>query len=168
MTKACVRWTPYDDATLLRLRDGDGLGFEEIAAELPGRTPAACAIRYYGKLKGAAGRTRRAKGPKPSAPAVSWRKRGASVAGVVAVPQPAAVVVVAPAAKASPAVERFRMPCLDHLRENAELQLRIDRQGLTAGFFGDPPPGRSALDERTRAAGAAAQQPSGRGGSDVG
>jgi len=25
---------------------------------------------------------------------------------------------------------------------------RIERQGLTAGFLGDPPPGRSALDQR--------------------
>jgi hypothetical protein len=106
MTRTAVRWTPYDDATLLRLRDGDGLGFEEIAAELPGRTPAACAIRYYGKLKGAAGRTGAPRGQSRARLPVSWRKRGASVAGVVAVPQPAAVEVVAPAAKASPAVER--------------------------------------------------------------
>jgi len=66
-----------------------------------------------------------------------------------------------------PAVERRRMPSLDHLRERAELHLRISGQGLTAGFFGDPPPGRSALDERVRAAAAATQRPSDREGSDV-
>ena len=29
-----------------------------------------------------------------------------------------------------------------------DINLRIARQGLTAGVFGDPPPGRSALDQR--------------------
>ncbi len=31
---------------------------------------------------------------------------------------------------------------------DADLRTRIARQGLTAGVFGDPPPGRSALDQR--------------------
>lgn len=31
---------------------------------------------------------------------------------------------------------------------DADLRGRIARQGLTAGFLGDPPPGRSALDQR--------------------
>lgn len=34
---------------------------------------------------------------------------------------------------------------------DADLRLRIARQGLTAGVFGDPPAGRSALDQRERA-----------------
>ncbi len=29
-----------------------------------------------------------------------------------------------------------------------DIRARIARQGLTAGFLGDPPPGRSALDQR--------------------
>jgi hypothetical protein len=34
------------------------------------------------------------------------------------------------------------------LKLGAEMRDRIGAQGLTAGWFGDPPPGRSALDER--------------------
>lgn len=30
----------------------------------------------------------------------------------------------------------------------SDIRARIARQGLTAGFCGDPPPGRSALDQR--------------------
>jgi len=57
----------------------------------------------------------------------------------------------------SPVIDRKIPPAcrtdyLDALRERAELQLRIAERGLTAGFFGDPPPGRSALDERRAAA----------------
>jgi hypothetical protein len=33
---------------------------------------------------------------------------------------------------------------------NADLLRRIKAQGLTAGFFGDPPPGRSALDKKRK------------------
>ena len=31
---------------------------------------------------------------------------------------------------------------------DADIRARIAAQGLTAGFLGDPPPGRSALDQR--------------------
>lgn len=34
------------------------------------------------------------------------------------------------------------------LRFAAEMLIRIGEQGITAGLLGDPPPGRSALDER--------------------
>lgn len=33
---------------------------------------------------------------------------------------------------------------------DADIRARIARQGITAGVFGDPPPGRSALDQRGR------------------
>src|SRR4051812_43676296 len=160
MTRTAVRWTPYDDATLLRLRDGEGLGFQDVAKRMPGRTASACEMRYYGKLKGARNQTRRASGPRPSIPAVSWRKRGAAVAGVVAAPADVASPALPSATRPLMiSADRIRMPCLDGLRERAELQLRIDRQGLTAGFFGDPRPGRSALDERARAPAPVAGRP---------
>ena len=38
---------------------------------------------------------------------------------------------------------------------DAFVRERIERQGLTAGVFGDPPPGRSALDARRCADGTA-------------
>ncbi len=142
---------------VLRLRDGEDLDWTTIAAAMPGRTASACEQRYYGKLKGARDRAPRRTGPapKPGAPGL-WRRP-------VVVNVPLAEKPVAPLA---PVVEIRRMPSLDHLRERAELQLRIDRQGLTAGFFGDPPPGRSALDERIRAAAAARDLPYKRGGLD--
>ncbi|BAL77051.1 hypothetical protein [Bradyrhizobium cosmicum] len=141
-----VRWTSADDEKLLRLRDGERLSFPEIVKQMPGRTQGACELRYYMGLKGVRDGTERPKGPKPFLPAVSWRKRGAVKAGVVL--EPPVAVASLPVPVPPPVVERRRMPSLDHLRERAELQLRIDRQGLTAGFFGDPPPGRSALDQR--------------------
>ncbi|EJN15708.1 hypothetical protein PMI42_00726 [Bradyrhizobium sp. YR681] len=162
--RTCVRWSRAEDAELLRLRDVARLDWPAIAAKLPGRSAAACEQRYYGKLKGARDRARRPRVPKPSQPVVSWRKRGAAIVDAAAEPV-AAVPVVVPSTP--PLILPKRMPSLDHLRERAELQLRIDRQGLTAGFFGDPPPGRSALDARARAAAAGVQLPSGRGGSDV-
>jgi hypothetical protein len=164
MTRTSVRWSPHDDAKLLRLRDGERWGFPEIAAAMPGRTAPACEQRYYGKLKGVRDKRPRPSGPKPTVPPVSWRKRGAAVAIVAPA---AAVEVVAPPAPVAIA-PRIRTPLLDGLRERAELHLRIAERGLTAAFFGDPPPGRSALDERTRAAGAVTQRPPANGGSDAG
>ncbi len=37
---------------------------------------------------------------------------------------------------------------------DADIAARIRRQGVTAGFLGDPPPGRSALDQRRGTSGA--------------
>ncbi|WP_039799889.1 SANT/Myb-like DNA-binding domain-containing protein [Bradyrhizobium sp. WSM4349] len=155
--RTCVRWSAAEDAALLRLRDIERRDWLSIAARLPGRSAASCEQRYYGKLKSSRDCTRRPRGPIPSRPAVSWRKRGGAIA--------VAPVVDAPAPPA-PVSVRTRMPFLDHLRDRAELHLRIDRQGLTAAFFGDPPPGRSALDQRASAANAAVQRPSGIGVSD--
>jgi hypothetical protein len=160
--RTCVRWSADEDTALLRLRDIERRDWLSIAARLPGRSVASCEQRYYGKLKGARDCTRRPRGPIPSRPAVSWRKRGGAIA--VVAPDVVAVVDV-PAPPAAVAV-RTRPPFLDHLRDRAELHLRIDRQGLTAAFFGDPPPGRSALDQRASAAGVAVQRPSGVGVSD--
>ncbi|BCA04182.1 SANT/Myb-like DNA-binding domain-containing protein [Bradyrhizobium diazoefficiens] len=162
--RTCVRWSGNEDAELLRMRDVERLDWPEIAAALPGRSGPACEQRYYGKLKGARDRARRPRGPKPSVPAVSWRKRGVAAAGVV--PEIAAVVAPAAPALPLPVVERKRMPLMDHLRERAELQLRIDRQGLTAAWFGDPPPGRSALDKRASGSAGHPQPSLAGGGSD--
>lgn len=148
--RICVRWSPAEDAALRRLRDIEHLDWLAIAAALPGRSAGACEQRYYGKLKGASGRARRPSRPKLGKP-VSWRKRGAAVAGVVAAPAPREVAA-APAPAPVVITPRIRMPSLDGLRERAELHLRIAERGLTGGVFGDPAPGRSALDERTRAA----------------
>jgi len=154
-----VRWSKGDDEKLLRLRDIDRLGWQAISEAFQGRTPAACEMRYYGKLKGARDQQRRQPGPRP-VKAAGYKRRSRTKF----LPAPAAPLQP----PKPPVVERRRMPSLDHLREAAELRLRIDRQGLTAGFFGDPPPGRSALDERTRASAGAAQRPLPGGAGDAG
>lgn len=161
MTKG-QQWLREEDADLLRMRDGERLDWPAISAQLPGRSAAACEQRYYGKLKDVRNRTRRPRGPKPSEPVVSWRKRGAAIGGVVTDSVPPSAPVVLP-----PVPERTRMPLLDHLRERAELQARIERQGLTAAYFGDPPPGRSALDQRANGLAAPLQPSLPGGGSNV-
>lgn len=161
--RRCARWSAAEDAALLRLRDVQRRDWPAIAAILPGRTASSCEQRYYGKLKGARDRTPRRRGPEPSVPAVSWRKRGARLAGVAAAAAPAAVAPVPPVT----VTRRGRVISTEMLREDAFLRSRIEACGdLTRGFFGDPPPGRSALDERASAAAAAVQRPSGIGVSD--
>ncbi|WP_407146266.1 hypothetical protein [Bradyrhizobium sp. ORS 86] len=54
----------------------------------------------------------------------------------------------APTECAAPTAPKFDFTAL---RERAELRLRILECGLTGGVFGDPPPGRSALDQRRAA-----------------
>lgn len=49
--------------------------------------------------------------------------------------------------KPARAAEIIHRPRYFH-EADADIAARIRRQGLTAGFLGDPPPGRSALDRR--------------------
>jgi hypothetical protein len=156
-------WKPAEDEAILRLRDVARLGWKAIAEKMPGRTPASCEQRYYGKLKGARDRAPRPTGPAPSLPVVSWRKRGAAIAGVVAAPavEIPPVAVDATARQCGPLafVARGRVLSTEVLRDHAALVARIQVCGdLTRGWFGDPPPGRSALDGRTRAAAEAVQR----------
>lgn len=53
----------------------------------------------------------------------------------------------APAVKAKSEPGRVHRPRYIH-EADMDIIARIDRQGLTAGFLGDPPPGRSALDQK--------------------
>lgn len=165
--KRCKRWSAAEDDKLLRLRDQSRLRWSKIAALLPGRTAGACEVRYYTKLGAARDRSHVRPGPKPTLPVVSWRKRGVAIAVVVQPPQ-AAAPAARPVEVAS-FVPRGHTMSTATLREHAALSARIEACGdLTRGWFGDPPPGRSALDERARAA-AGAVQPSLPGeASDVG
>lgn len=53
-----------------------------------------------------------------------------------------------------PALHVHKEPARIHVDESRcvgasiNINIRMREQGLTAGFFGDPPPGRSALDTR--------------------
>jgi hypothetical protein len=148
-------WREAEQDKLLALRDEQGLDWPAVAAALPGRTEGACKIQYYARLRD------RAQAKRYSA-------------NRLLPPRPAPVPVIVTAPPVAPqcimvemAVPR-RSASLDVLRTDADLRARIAERGLTGGVFNDPPPGRSALDERTRAAAAAAQRPSEQGGSDVG
>ncbi|TFV34569.1 hypothetical protein E4K66_30865 [Bradyrhizobium frederickii] len=150
---------PWDDAEedhLLFLRDREKLRFNVIGPRL-GRSPEACEVRYYTKLFAVNAANHYGK----------ERSGGRPVGGGKPRPRPAAKPAKPVEMKVPPPAEHggYRAVDLDALRERAELLLRIAERGLTGGVLGDPPPGRSALDERTRAAAAAAR--SGREGSDV-
>lgn len=127
-------WTSSEHKRLRYLRDVEKLPWSKIS--LPGRTSKACEGEYHARrfaqLRNDPPREKPPRSePKP--------KRGR------------------PPLAASPGIERKIPPAacradhLDALRERAELQLRIAERGLTAGWFGDPPPGRSALDQRVAA-----------------
>jgi hypothetical protein len=46
-----VRWTPEEDATILKMREEDGCSWEEIRAVLPHRTQGTIQVHYSTKLK---------------------------------------------------------------------------------------------------------------------
>ncbi|MBW7966785.1 SANT/Myb-like DNA-binding domain-containing protein [Bradyrhizobium sp. BR 10261] len=134
-------WSSYEQAKLLRLRDAQKLAWPAIVEAMPGRTEGACKVQYYAILRDQA----QARRYRPTRLAVSR-------------PRPAPVIVTAPpVAPATTIAPAPRGASLSALREAAELRLRIAERGLTGGWFNDPPPGRSALDARRRAAAEATQ-----------
>lgn len=112
-------WTEAEDRLLWRLREDEGAEWPAITRQL-GRTEAACAMRLS-KLR----KARRGRGVATSA--VSSIR--------VAPPQTATPRLVTAPLKVVRAV--------DH-----DILERIAERGLTAGVFGDPPMGASALDKR--------------------
>lgn len=145
-------WSKDEDERLLRMRDFELLGFDRISAKMPGRTAAACQIRYYKHLAEARDLTPRRSGPKPVGKAIGFWRR------------PRIVVVPLAPKPAPPTLETFaqrgRVLSTEALREDAALRARIEICGdLTRGYFGDPPPGRSALDQRAMAPAPAAERP---------
>ncbi|MGY4288870.1 hypothetical protein ACVWXO_008090 [Bradyrhizobium sp. LM2.7] len=162
--RTAVRWKPAEDADLLRMFDVELLGWPDIANALPGRTAAACEMRYYSKLQGARDREPRRTGPKPIGKAKGYWRRPV----ILSVPLAVAAAPAPAQAPAAPMPMR-RVVLTEALRKAAAMQARIETCGdLTRGFFGDPPPGRSALDGRARAASAAVQRPFSIGVSDAG
>lgn len=156
------RWDAAEEDHLLFLRDRERLGFPAIAKRL-GRTSGGCQVRYYGRLYGRNG----AKHYGVFHP--SARKAELVVAEPAPPPAVARSPAPAPMPMARPSARDQRSVNLDALREWNELRARIAERGLTGGVLGDPAPGRSALDERIRAAAAAVQAtPVARGASDAG
>lgn len=132
-----TNWPEARIAELLRLRDVEKLRFHEIGKRL-GTTAASAGTRYnYHSAKRriveATARVRAESADGASMPPVVVPRAPA--------PPPASVV----AAQASPEVVQRRR--YFHDADN-DMRARIARMGLTGGLFGDPPPGRSALDQR--------------------
>lgn len=132
-------WTEIEVNRLIALRDDEGLIWSAVARKLGRRSGAdggigqCCAAYNYHKAKRArdaaamiaAGITPPSPPPSPRAPCDNSSIAPAEVA-----------LLVAP-------VKRAR-----YFSGDGDLMTRIVAQGLTAGYFGDPPPGRSALDQR--------------------
>lgn len=122
------RWKGGELKELFRLRDELRLGWDEIAARFPGRSGNSCRQAWYSRRDAAGAASRKAKSATPAA-----------AAGKPPIAAPPAVA----AALAGPIRRPRYFSELD-----AEIVARIERQGLTAGFCGDPLPGRSALDRK--------------------
>lgn len=118
-------WTDEQIALMIKLRDVEGLPWNEIGERF-GFTAAKCCIKYH-NVK--------------SADRIAARRKEMRVAAG----PPAAI-------PARGAELRFLNEPVARPRYFSDadqfIRARIERQGLTAGFLGDPPPGRSALDEK--------------------
>ncbi len=119
------RHAPWTEAERQMLRDQRANGASFAQLSVPGRTQKACAQEYYRNLK-----------PQSRPTSAPGRRALADLPGIAAAP--------AVAAELANPVQRPR-----YFHDADQFVLgRIARQGLTAGFCGDPPPGRSALDQR--------------------
>lgn len=143
-------WSPAKIDRLFEMRDVEDMTWAQIAEEFH-YTGANCCTRYkYYKTKRHIEAIRRGDVAPDSQPVVSRRSRWTQPR------KPVPAVVVKPVKpvkpqklKQAPASEPvIHRPRYFH-EADADIVARIERQGLTAGFLGDPPPGRSALDQRT-------------------
>jgi hypothetical protein len=126
-------WSDQELARLVRLKD-QGAKWAEIKVALPGRTATAIMQAHY-KIQ-----TDRAR-EENRAYARAMASRPKVFAGErtnAPMPAPARVLPERGAGFVS----------TSRLLADAELRDRIEGRGLTAGWFGDPAPGRSALDRK--------------------
>lgn len=145
------RWSDDHKQQLVLLREVRRLTWPVITAMFPGRTLGAVTVAYHNigvdrrrreLERVAADRAAQARAVAPAKP-VGPQKIKPAIAH--------RLVETAPA-RAVPPASASVVPT-SRLVADAELRDRIAERGLTAGFFGDPAPGRSALDEK-RASGA--------------
>lgn len=129
-------WTEIEVDRLIALRDDERLIWSVIARKL-GRSVGAdggvgqcCAAYNYHKAKRATEAAMRAAG--------------------VMLPAPRTPCDNSPIAPTPAEVARLDAPAKRprYFSGDGGVMARIAAQGLTAGYFGDPPPGRSALDQR--------------------
>lgn len=141
------KWSRDDINRMFEMRDVQNLMWGQIG-EAFDDTAANCCTRYkYHKTKRHLEAIRRGDAEPGSLPVLSRRsqpqrpkKKAEPARPGVAKPVPPAKPVRRP----DPVIHRPR-----YFHEaDADIAARIRRQGLTAGFLGDPPPGRSALDQK--------------------
>lgn len=136
-------WTQKQIEQVFDMRDNQRMKWIDIARAFkmcgPGRDgPAAvCSAYTYGKNKYAREDAMRAKGIEPP----KRLPRGANASSCHGNP------IAAPPSVAKSLAAPIKRPRYFH-DADAFVNARIERQGLTAGFLGDPPAGRSALDQR--------------------
>jgi hypothetical protein len=121
-------WSKAELDRVVALREDVRLQWKVIARQLPGRTVLQCTSAYHNlkvKLRRAEERSR--------------RDGLAAIAAIAVKPAPRA---------AGPAIVPRRAYSTAILVAAAELRSRIEARGITAGFFGDPPAGCSALDKQ--------------------
>lgn len=137
MLKPRHYWTKEEIDQLIHLREVKRLKWREIS-KIMGHPPAnlTWAFYYYGGERPPPAVKKPRPAPKPKA---SRLKASKPVDRIVGAPTRAEA-----ARLAAPVVR----PRYFH-EADMDIIARIDRQGLTAGFLGDPPAGRSALDRRT-------------------
>lgn len=126
-------WSERELARLVALR-ARGAKWADISAALRGRSTSACTLAFYN-----IGAKRR-------------REEARAKARAEAPRAPLKVRCIMPAVKPDQAPSRALpapsagVVATSRLVADAELRDRIAERGLTAGIFGDPAPGRSALD----------------------
>nr|WP_246718530.1 hypothetical protein [Bradyrhizobium elkanii] len=123
------------------------------AVRLPGRSNKACINEFY-----------KARLSQRIARAMHQKRRGRPPGPAVR-PEPEPIETCSSSEQVLRPRAR-RQQDLGVLRDWADLRGRIAERGLTGGWFGDPPPGRSALDQRASEAADAVELPYKRGGMD--
>jgi len=136
-------WTTADIDRMIDMRDVQRMKWIDIGKAF-GRSESNCAARYcYYHAQRRVQAVRRGETP-PERPAPFTSPR---IDARAKAPPRKRKAVAALAPKPVRAPEFIHRPRYFH-EADADIAARIRRQGLTAGFLGDPPAGRSALDQK--------------------
>lgn len=132
-------WKPEKVARLIHMRADLGMPWADIGAAM-GEKPANCCTRYnYHQAKKRIADIR----ARVRAEVAEGSCRASATAPQQTAQSPAHFAVAPSVVPPEPS----KRPRYFH-HPDADIRGRIARQGITAGLFGDPPPGRSALDQR--------------------
>lgn len=138
-------WTRVQVNHLISLRDVERMAWQDIA-EAVGDTVQACCHRYgYHKARRRAEAVRKGEVLPDEPP--PFRATPHASEPVPALPKPEPVKKKIAVKKDPRIAQPVQRPRYYH-EADSDILSRIDRQGLTAGFLGDPPKGRSALDQK--------------------